>query len=463
MVQEGRMRAELSVDVPFVDTGCYPTREGNVVTPWIDGEPAFRRICEAIGTARASVWATVAFMWPSFRMPDGHGSALDVLQRAADRGLDVRVLFWRPDDETAELRTNAFWGSAEHFESLTRHYPGVNIRWDRAYPGYCQHQKLWLIDATEDGATSFVGGINLNPHSVVRRDHRGENQNHDVYVELAGPAVADVHHNFVQRWNEASERDRPGGRWGPRSGEELEHPSRLPERRGDVVVQIQRTTHAGLYHDGHPAPGGSPFPIARGERTNYDQYLAAIRAARRTIYLENHSLQVPEILRALDEALARGVHVVALVPAVPALSTSARAAAHTLLARLARHDGFTLCGMAGLGFEGGRKPVYVHAKLILVDDAWASVGSCNLHHYSLFGNGELNVAFRDPASVRALRAELFQEHLGVPTSELTDTEALGLFRHVARANRARHEANDPDWQGMAIALDPATYGTEPQF
>lgn len=463
MDPERPLRAERSAAIPFVDTGCYPARGGAAVTPWIDGEPAFRRICEAIAAARVSVWATVTFMWPSFRMPDGQGTALEVLQRAAARGIDVRVLFWRPDDETAELRTNAFWGSSEHFESLTRHSPGVNIRWDRAYPGFCQHQKLWLIDAAGDGATSFVGGINLNPHSVVGPDHRGEGQNHDVYVELAGPSVADVHHNFVQRWNEASERGRPDGRWGPRSAEDLAHPTHLPDRRGNAVAQIQRTTHAGLYGNGHPAPGGSPYPIARGERTNFDQYRAAIRAARRTIYLENQSLQDPEILRLLDAALVRGVHVVALVPAAPALSTRAPTEAHTLRARLARHDHFTLCGMAGLGLDGGRKPVHVHAKLILVDDEWASVGSCNLHHYSLFGNGELNVAFRDPASVRALRVALFQEHLGVHTSELADTEALGLFRRIARANRARHEAKDPEWQGMAIALDPATYGTEPQL
>src|SRR5687767_4469186 len=193
--------ADQAASVPFVGVGPYPTRSGNRLTPWIDGEPAFRRICEAIESARSSVWATVAFMWSTFRMPDGRGSTLDVLERAARRGLDVRIIFWRPDDETASLRTNAFWGSAAHFESLARRYPSVNIRWDRAYPGFCQHQKTWLIDAPDDFSTSFVGGINLNPHSLVRPDHRGEGHNHDVYIEVMGPAVADVQHNFVQRWN----------------------------------------------------------------------------------------------------------------------------------------------------------------------------------------------------------------------------------------------------------------------
>ena len=72
--------------IAFVDTGSYPTRDGNHVVPWIDGEPAFRRICKAIEAAQESVWATVTFMWPSFRMPDARGSALEVLDRAADRG-----------------------------------------------------------------------------------------------------------------------------------------------------------------------------------------------------------------------------------------------------------------------------------------------------------------------------------------------------------------------------------------
>lgn len=460
--------AERAASVPFVDVGTYPTRSGNRLTPWIDGEPAFRRICEAIEGARSSVWATVAFMWPTFRMPDGRGSTLDVLERAARRGLDVRVIFWRPDDETASLRTNAFWGSPAHFESLARCCPSVSFRWDRAHPGFCQHQKTWVIDPLEDACTSFVGGINLNPHSLARPDHRGAGQNHDVYMEVMGPAVADVHHNFVQRWNGASERGRDDGRWGRRSDEELAYPADLPACRGTARVQIQRTMHPGLYHDDHPAPGGPAFAIELGEKTNLHQYDAAIRGARRTIYLEHQYLDVPIIIEALDDALTRGVRVVAMLPAEPVISNDPPSRARSVgviasRARLARHERFTLAGMAGQGVDGSRVPVYVHSKVILIDDEWASVGSCNLHHYSMTGNGELNAACHDPASVRSLRAELFREHVGSDTLGLEDTDALDLFQHVARANRRRHELRDPCWDGMAIALDAISYGAAPQL
>jgi len=100
---------------------------------------------------------------------------------------------------------------------------------------------------------------------------------------------------------------------------------------------------------------------------------------------------------------------------------------------------------------------------MLVDDEWASVGSCNLHRYSLFGNGELNAAFSDVRSVRAMRVALFQEHLGAYTTEVDDVEALCLIRRIARANRRRHLRNDARWQGMAFVLDVASYGLAPQF
>jgi Phosphatidylserine/phosphatidylglycerophosphate/cardiolipin synthases and related enzymes len=454
--------------IPFVESGSYPVRAGNFVRPLVDGEPAFRRICEAVEAARQSVWVTVTFLWPGFQMPDGRGSAWDVLDRAAARGVDVRVLFWRPDDATAHWRPNAFWGSVEQIRQLEERGSGVRIRWDRAAPGYCQHQKSWLIDAGSgaEGETAFVGGINLNPHSVVAPGHRGgEGQNHDVYVEVAGPAVADVHHNFAQRWNEASERSTAAGRWGTGSETDLPFPVGVPAPRGDALVQIQRTLSPGHCTDGRPAPEGTAFDIAAGERSCFDQYRAALGAARRTIYIENQYVTVPEIVDDLHRALRRGVEVVLLVPAEP--DGFARYISHEpreqeafleSWAALGVHKRFTLAGIAGLRADGQHTPVYVHAKLMLVDDEWATIGSCNLHRYSLFGSAEMNASFRNPVVVRALRCELFREHLDCDTSHLDDRAALQFFRAIARANRERRDADDPRWQGLAFALDPARYG-----
>jgi phosphatidylserine/phosphatidylglycerophosphate/cardiolipin synthase-like enzyme len=127
-------------------------------------------------------------------------------------------------------------------------------------------------------------------------------------------------------------------------------------------------------------------------------------------------------------------------------------------AALGTYEHFTLAGIAGLSAEGRRTPVYVHAKLMLVDDVWATIGSCNLHGYSLFGNGEMNAALWSPETVRVIRCALFQEHLEHDTSHLDDRAALQLFRTVALENRRRFTAGTHGWQGLAFTLDPSSYG-----
>lgn len=77
--------------IPAV-AGAYPVRAGNLVRPLVDGEPAFRRIAEAIEAARHSIWLTVTFYAHDFQFADGR-SLFDMLDDAVARGLDVRVLF----------------------------------------------------------------------------------------------------------------------------------------------------------------------------------------------------------------------------------------------------------------------------------------------------------------------------------------------------------------------------------
>lgn len=414
--------------IPFVGAGEYPVRAGNAVRLLVDGVPAFRRICDAIDTAQHSVWVTVAFMWSSFEMPDARGTALDVLDRAAARGVDVRVVFWRPEPEMDQHRRNAFWGSPDHIALLDQHRSGIKIRWDRARAGFCQHQKVWLIDAGGDSETAFVGGMNLNPHSVVVPGHGGAHENHDAYLDVCGPTVVDAHHNFVERWNHATDRLAEHGAWGAGSETDLTVPRHTPRPRGKTVAQIQRA--------------------------NFAQYCAAIDAARRTIYIENQYLETVEIITRLEAALRRGVDVIVLVPAEPtgASVLSARAA-------LGRYENFTLAAIAGLSLGGERLPVYVHDKLMLVDDEWATVGSCNLHRYSFFGNSEMNVAFSDPEAVRTMRVQLFDEHLAADTYQMDDRAALRLFRQIAIENRKRADRGDAAWRGLAFALDVEKYGS----
>ncbi len=141
--------------IPAVESGSYPLRQGCTVAPLVDGEPAFRRICEAVETAERSVWVTVAFLHRNVQMPGGRGGFFDVLDRAAERGLDVRVIFWR-SEEVAD--TEHFPGSEEQRRFLAERGARFAARWD-AFPGdRCHHQKSWLVDAGAAGRVNHAGG-----------------------------------------------------------------------------------------------------------------------------------------------------------------------------------------------------------------------------------------------------------------------------------------------------------------
>ena len=452
--------------IGFVDSGSYPIRAGNEVQPLVDGDPAFRRICEAVEKARHSVWVTIAFHYESFEMPGGHGSLFDVLDRAAARGLDVRALFWRHRDLVRRRPGMHFAGTQEDLAFLRRRGSRFLARWDQAHGPYCQHQKSWLIDAGQPLEIAFVGGINLNPRSVVVPGHpvREGGNTHDVYVAVRGPSASDVHHNFVQRWNEASDRDEPDGLWPDATSQgSVSFPVKPSPEAGDVCVQIQRTVRRGRYRDGTAAPGTNAFAIENGEYSIVDQYKRAISAARSTIYIEDQAIGSAEIVDGLHQALSRGIDVTVLVPIdvseemAAAFALPESAAFFESLGALGRHEHFLLAGIAANAGPGAYQNVYVHAKIALIDDAWATIGSANIGNRSFYGDTELNASFWHAPTVRGLRRALLEEHLARDTQGLDDRAAQAMYRQIARANAAHRLAGRP-LEGLAIALDPSTYG-----
>ena len=88
-------------------------------------------------------------------------------------------------------------------------------------------------------------------------------------------------------------------------------------------------------------------------------------------------------------------------------------------------------------------PVYVHAKVGIVDDDWLTIGSANLNEHSLFNDTEMNVVVRDPQLVRSTRCRLWAEHLELPLDELPrrsgrdDRPALEADQRRAAAPPAR--------------------------
>ncbi len=457
-------RQSVKSHIPGAESGSYPVRPGNVIVPLVDGDPAFRRICEAVEAAEHSVWVTIAFLGHDFEMPDGQGSLFDVLDRAKSRGLDVRAIFWRPTsgDWTSD---DVFPGNDDQRAMLQERGSKFLARWDRAQKAYCQHQKSWLVDAGRDNEIAFVGGINLGRGSVVSPGHIGgsEVHVHDVYVEMQGPAATDVHHNFVQRWNEASDRTQDTGVWpSPITQTDLDFPTSLTDPKGSDAVQVQRTIKAGHYTDMTATPGGLSFAVNDGEFSIFEQYLKAINAAITSIYIEDQAIGSADIVEALHKALERDVCVTVLVPAdahhemAQARKSPQARPFFDRLGQLGTHDHFLLAGIANYGDDGVLRNIYVHAKIMLVDDHWATIGSCNIGNRSFFNDTELNASFWSDAVVRNLRCDLLQEHLGIDTAQMNDREAMQVYRDTARTNRARRLSGER-MGALAFALDPTAY------
>jgi phosphatidylserine/phosphatidylglycerophosphate/cardiolipin synthase-like enzyme len=71
----------------------------------------------------------------------------------------------------------------------------------------------------------------------------------------------------------------------------------------------------------------------------------------------------------------------------------------------------------------GGRPVYVHAKVCIVDDRWLTLGSANLNEHSLFNDTEVNVVVQDADFARAARLRLWSEHLERPEEEVAGDPA----------------------------------------
>jgi phosphatidylserine/phosphatidylglycerophosphate/cardiolipin synthase-like enzyme len=449
--------------------GAYPLRPGNSVVPLIDGGPAFARICDAVESARRRVWVTVAFLDRRCEMPGGRGTFFDVLDRAARRGVDVRVLFWdEPNVGDMVSESHTFPAVEDSHRFLSERESRVRVRWDRVKE-HCHHQKSWVVDAGEPEETAFVGGINIDVPSMVERGHASGTRYlhyegvHDVYAEIRGPASTDVAHNFIQRWNEASERAAPLGAYPSlAAADDLPFPRQTAKPAGPTPVQISRSILPGLDSASAAAPGADPFAIADGECSIGEQYIAAVQAARDAIYIENQILLCPMLYASLSEALERGVEIVAVVPR-RAMPEIVKYRDHPQLrpvladlAALGRFENFTMAALAAPRAGGEYADVYVHSKVAIVDDEWATIGSAHAMFRSWRGDTEMNASLWDARVARSLREDLFAEHLGEAYRDGDARAALAHFASVARANATRRARGEP-LRGLVHAIDPGSW------
>jgi phosphatidylserine/phosphatidylglycerophosphate/cardiolipin synthase-like enzyme len=376
-----------------------PPRAGNALDVLVDGAEALPQLAAAIEGARASVWLAGWFFSADFRLrPESEQTLRELLATVAER-VDVRVLAWAGAPLPLFHPTRSDVRAAR--ESLvggTRIAMALDAR---ERPMHCHHEKLAIVD----GEVAFVGGIDLTSYAGQRLDHsehpaRGSIGWHDAATRIRGPVVADVAEHFRLRWREVT-------------GETLPSPAPAVPA-GDVEVQLVRTVPEKVYD-----------ALPQGEFSILESYLRTLRAAERLVYLENQFLWSPEVVTVLADKLRRPpddrFRLVVLLPAKPNNGNDDTRGQLGLLADA--DDGAGRLVARTLYQQGEAQPVYVHAKIAVVDDRWLTVGSANLNEHSLFNDTEVNVVTHDARLARDVRLRLWSEHLGMAEGEIAGDPA----------------------------------------
>ncbi len=450
--------------------------EGNLVTPLIHGAVYFKRLYEEMCALEPGDWIHFTD-WrgdPDERLAGPGTEVAEVLADLARRKVHVRGLVWRSHPDITRFSEKENLELAEKVNAAG----GEILLDERVRRGGSHHQKLFLIrhPKNEDADIAFVGGIDLCHGRNDDASHLGDEQVyslddrygdrpawHDAQAELRGPVIHDLAITFRERWEDPTPLDHrnPFRQMMHRRAHEPDAPGPLPPMpdepasQGPHAVQVLRT---------YPAKK-PPFPFApRGERSIARAYRKAAGRARRLVYIEDQYFWSTEVAGLLADTLrkAPNLHLVVILPRYPeqdgTLSGPPPRVGQAMAIKVLREAGGERVAFYNLEHESG-KPIYIHAKVCVMDDVWAAIGSDNVNLRSWTHDSELSCAIldstrderepTDPAGLgdgartfaRNLRLELWREHLGADSDEgLVDLdEGFQRVKAAAAALDAWHD------------------------
>jgi cardiolipin synthase len=226
------------------------------------------------------------------------------------------------------------------------------------------HRRILVVD----GRLGLTGGSGVSDKWTG--NGRVEGHWRDTDARIDGPAVRWLQSAFAENWREET-------------GEVLGGAAYFPDlhRAGDHRAQVIRS---------------SP---AIGSYSMYTMYLLAIASARRTIEVTNpYFLPDHQMEEALRAAVARGVRVTVITPGK---------IDHNLV-RSASRRGFGALLQAGIQIYEYQAAL-LHSKTMVIDGAWATLGSTNFDRRSFALNDELNLVLYDPSVVARLEQVFAQD------------------------------------------------------
>ena len=399
--------------------------EGHRAEALIDDE-LWAPLEDAIRAAKRSIVLTQLFFEPTFRARSV--PLCDHLEAAAKRGVRVRILV----NENAAI--------PDSYDELSHRFEGtdVEVRALRMTPNV-MHLKVFLVD---DELLFLVDAPFEQKYCDTTAHHRDSKRRerkkplHSVSLRLQGPEVATASAIFGSLWRAAHD----------------EEPSPIPTARAEGL-RLAWSAPAGLLD-------GPRHDILAA-------YEAAIARAKDYVYVENQYFTSPRIAQALLEAVRRepALEVILLLNVsmdVPTYDTWQARRLEELRAASQNIEAFALWSpYRGPGVSV--RQVYIHSKVALVDDAWATVGSANLDSISLHDaeefvvpappNVELNAIVPHADWATALRRRLWAHHLDDEGAWGGARPRLADWRRIAERNLERYLAQDSTRVGRLFPFD----------
>ncbi len=398
------MRGWTVVPVPQVSGG-------NRVELLEGGDMLFPRMCAAIDAAQSEVWLATYI----FHNDAAAQGVADALKRAAARGVAVRLVV----DGFGSIASMSpvrelFAGSGvrlEIFRPLDRWYSWLQ-------PGQLRrlHQKLCVCDAQ----VAFVGGINIIDDRLDMNHGIAEQPRLDFAVQINGPLAAAVGATARAMWTRShlSHGWRVEARALARSAQPVDDAlSLLRQLRGASAQQPADARNARQALQALP-PMRAAFVVrdnVRQRRAIEHSYVQAIKHAKHRVDIAVPYFYPGRRFRAaLRNAGKRGVRVRLLMQGKVDYLLAAMAAQ-------ALYDELRNSGVRVFEYT----PAFLHAKVAVVDDDWATVGSSNIDPLSLLLNLEANVVVYDAEFCAAL-ARRFDAAFEVSTEVLGPPARTGF-------------------------------------
>jgi len=348
------------------------------------GTDYFPALIEAIEAAQAEIY----FETYIFAEDETGKRVMAALAAAAQRGVTVRMItdwFGTGHKPAYRLHAEVTAAGVEHriFNPWFRR--GVTRT----------HRKICVVDQE----VAFVGGININDDMFSDRDHgiALAAPRWDFAVAVRGPLVESIHAEAEAQWTRLGHMTI------------VKRLTLFNEMRKLNKIARQSAMQAGFVVRDN----------LRNRRTIQRAYLQALGRAKKSVLLANpYFAPGRKFRRALAATAQRGVDVVLLIGVGELWLQDA--VAHSFYPKLLE---------AGVKVVEYRK-TQLHAKVAVIDDDWATVGSSNVDGLSLFLNQEANVVIKDAEFARALRRKIEDAIAEGAVIRPQDFEHVGRFRRI---------------------------------